>query len=32
MPEELAGYSYQVGGKKTEEVEEFINDSKYARN
>ncbi|MBK5443259.1 hypothetical protein [Peribacillus sp. TH24] len=31
MPGELAGFSYQVGGKKTEELEDFIKDYKYAR-
>ncbi|MFB7641351.1 hypothetical protein [Peribacillus butanolivorans] len=30
MPGELAGYSYQVGGKKTEELEEFFENSKEA--
>ncbi|MFD4819514.1 hypothetical protein [Peribacillus butanolivorans] len=29
---ELKGYSYQAGGKKAEEVDEFIEDSKIARN
>ncbi|WP_144551283.1 hypothetical protein [Peribacillus simplex] len=29
---ELRGYSYQAGGKKAEEVDKFIEDSKQARN